>query len=84
MATELDSTEDSVLATGASGRVARAVKSLEDSEATVFAVAGESVVADLGRSEFGNHIKRRAADSNKEHLRVAGRVEMRWAATWEA
>jgi hypothetical protein len=81
IAMELDSAVASDLARGASGS---ATVSLEDSEATVFAAAGESVAADLGRSEFGSHIKRRAADSNKEHLSIAGRVDMRWAATWEA
>jgi hypothetical protein len=48
---------------------------LEDSEATVLEAAGESVAAGLVASELGSHIRRRAADSNKEHLRVAGRGE---------
>jgi hypothetical protein len=48
---------------------------LEESEATVLAAAGESVAAGLVASELGSHIRRRAADSNKVHLRVAGRGE---------
>ena len=75
MAAELDSAVTSDFAMGASGRAGCAAESLEESEATVLAVAGESVAADLGRSEFGSHIRRRAADSNKVHLRVAGQGE---------
>jgi len=72
MAMELDSAVASDLAIGASGSAAEA---LEDSEATALLATGESVSADLGRSEFGSHRRRRAADSNKEHLSVAGRGE---------
>lgn len=72
MAVELDSTEASGLAIGASGSVG---ESLDGSEAAALEATGESVVAGWGRSEFGSHRRRRAADSNKEHLRVAGRGE---------
>ena len=72
-ASELDSTAGSDLAIGASGRATRAAESLTDPEATELARAGESDAAGLGRSEFGSHIKSRAAESNKEHLSVAGR-----------
>src|SRR5580700_7865787 len=71
-ARELDSAAASDLAMGAFGRAGRAAESLTDSEATALASTGESVVAGLGRSEFGSHIRRRAADSNKGHLSVAG------------
>jgi hypothetical protein len=67
MALELDSTVASDLAIGASGRAERAAEFLDDSEATGLAVAGESVAA-------GSHSRRRAADSNKGHLRVAAAV----------
>jgi len=82
MAMELDSAVASDLAVGASGRARRAVEALEDSEATALARSGESVAGGLVPSEFGSHIRRRAADSNKEHLSVAGRGEE--AATPEA
>src|SRR6267142_2372394 len=72
MAMELDSAVASDLAIGASGSAAGA---LEDSEATALAAAGESASADLGSSEVGSHRRRKAADSNKEHLSVAGRGE---------
>jgi hypothetical protein len=75
MAMELDSMATSDLAMGASGRTGRAAESLEDSEAIALAKAGESLAAGLGRSEFGSHIRRRAAESNKEHLSVASRGE---------
>ena len=75
MAMELDSAAASDLAIGAFGREGRAAESLADSEATALARAGELVAADLGRSEFGSHIRRRAADNSKKHLRVAGRGE---------
>jgi len=75
MPMELDSAVASDFAMGAFGRAVRAAEILEDSEATTLARAGESVVADLGRSEFGSHIRRRAAESSKSHLRVAGRGE---------
>ena len=75
MAAELDSTEASDLAIGASGRAGCAAESFEDSEATALVAAGESVAAGLVASEFGSHIRRRAADSNKVHLRVADRGE---------
>ena len=74
-ARELDSTAGSDLAIGASGRAVRTAEPLTDSEATALARAGESDAAGLGRSEFGSHIKSRAAESNKEHLSVAGRGE---------
>jgi len=84
MAIELDSAAASDFAIGALGREGRTAESLEVSEATVLAAAGESVGAGLAAAELGSHIRRRAADSNKLHLRVAGRVEMRMAATWES
>jgi|SRR5579863_674424 len=74
MAMELDSAAASDFAIGALGREGRAAESLEVSDATVL-VAGESVVAGLATSELGNHIRRRAADSSKVHLRAAGRGE---------
>ena len=75
MAMELDSAAASDFAIGALGRAGRAAESLEVSEAMVLAAAGESVAAGLAASELGSHIRRRAADSNKVHLRVAGRGE---------
>jgi len=74
-AMELDSAVASDLAVGASGRARRAVEALEDSEATALARSGESVAGGLVPSEFGSHIRRRAADSNKEHLSFADRGE---------
>lgn len=62
-------------AMGASGRAGCAAASLEESEATVLAAAGESVAAGFVASELGSHIRRRAADSSKVHLSVAGRFE---------
>lgn len=50
-------------------------EALVDSEATALAMSGESVAGGLVASEFGSHIRRRAADSNKEHLSIAGRGE---------
>ena len=78
MAVELDSTEASGLARGASGS---AGESLDGSEATALEVTGESVADGFGRSEFGSDKRRSAADSNKEHLSVAAVVEMPRAAT---
>jgi len=75
IAMELDSAVASDLAIGASGRAGRAAESLKESEATVLAAAGESFAAGLVASELGSHIRRRAADSNKVHLRVAARGE---------
>jgi len=75
IAMEFDSAVASDLAIGASGRAGRAAESLEESEATVLAAAGESFAAGLVASELGSHIRRRAADSNKVHLRVATRGE---------
>ena len=75
MAMELDSAVASDLATGDSGSAAPVAEALEDSEATALARSGESVAGGLVASEFGSHIRRRAADSNKEHLSFAGRGE---------
>ena len=75
MAIELDSAVTSDLAVGASGRMARGAEPLEDSEATALATTGESVAGDLGCSVVGNQRRRSAADSNKDHLSVAGRGE---------
>jgi len=75
MAMELDSAVASDLAIGASGRAGRAAEALEDSEATALLATGESASADLGRLGAGSHKRRRAAESNKEHLSVAGRGE---------
>ena len=75
IAMELDSAVASDLAIGASGRAGRAAESLEESEATVLAAAGESFAAGLVASELGSHIRRRAAESNKVHLRVAAHGE---------
>jgi len=72
IAAELDSTEGSDLAIGASGRMGRAVEPLRDSEATALARTGESVAGDLGSSVFGTHRRSSAAESNKDHLSVAG------------
>jgi len=72
---ELGSAVTSGFAMGASGRAGRAAGPLEVSEATVFTAAGESFVAGLVASELGSHIRRRAAYSNKVHLRVACRCE---------
>ena len=77
MAMEPDSEVASDFAIGVSGSAGRVAESLEDSEATGLAMAGESVAA-------GNHRRKRAADSNKEHLRVAAGMKMRRAATGEA
>src|SRR5260370_42472860 len=71
MAKELDSTV--ALGTGALGSAERVAESSEDTEATVLAKAGEAIAAGLGRSEFGSHIRRRAAESNKDQLSLAGR-----------
>ena len=84
IARELDSAVASGLAIGAFGRAGCAAESFAESEATVLEAAGESVVDGLVASDVGSHIRRRAADSNKEHLRVAAIVKMRWAATLEA
>jgi hypothetical protein len=75
MAMELDSAVASDLAMGASGRAGRVAEFLKDSEATALAMSGESVAGGLVASEFGSHIRRRAAESNKEHLSIAGRGE---------
>ena len=75
IAAELASAVTSDFAMGASGRAGRAAESLKVSEATVFAAAGESFAAGFVALELGSHIRRRAADSNKVHLRVAGRGE---------
>lgn len=80
MAMELDSAVTSDFARGASGS---ADESFDGSEATAFEATGESVVAGFGRSEFGSQNKRSAADSNKEHLRVAAVMKLQKAATWE-
>jgi len=72
MAMELDSAVGSDLAMGASGSVGRAVESLEDSEAMALARTGESAAGDLGWSVVGSHKRRSAAESSKDHLRVAG------------
>jgi hypothetical protein len=68
---ELDSAVASDLAMGASGRVVRAAKSLEDPEATNLAVVGESFAGCLGCSAVGSHIRRSAAESSKDHLSMA-------------
>jgi len=75
IAMEVGSAVTSDFAIGASGRAGRAAEFFEESEATVLAAAGESVAAGLVASELGSHIRRRAVDSNKVHLRVAGRGE---------
>jgi hypothetical protein len=75
MAMELDSAVASDLALGDSGSAGRVAEALEDSEATALTRSGESVVGGLVASEFGSHIRRRAADSNNEHLSIAGRGE---------
>jgi hypothetical protein len=73
MATEVASAVTSGFAIGASGRAGRPAEFLEESEATVLVATEESVAAGLVASELGSQIRRRTADSNKVHLRVAGR-----------
>jgi len=81
---ELDSTAGSDLAMGASGRADRAAEFLTVSEAAALATTGESSATGLGSPEFGIHKRRSAAESNKDHLRVASRGEDGKAATLEA
>ena len=71
MAMELDSNVG--FGVGAFGSAERVAEPSEDSAATVLEKAGEAIAAGLGRSEFGSHIRRRAAESNKDHLSFAGR-----------
>ena len=72
---ELDSTAGSDLAMGASGRADRAAEFLTVSEAAALATTGESSATGLGSPEFGIHKRRSAAESNKDHLKVASRCE---------
>jgi len=81
VAGEIGSTEeDSDLATGALGRLLRTAASLAVSEADLEAGA-ESSAKGLGGSVLGIQRRSRAAESNKDHLSVAGRGRVRFAAT---